>query len=247
MASNDELVSGGGEEDLLSSLPEGILEHVLSFLPTADAVRASVLSRRWRDAWTPAPALNLSDDPPHQTGHRFVAFADAAISRYGTPDDIPALNVTIGSISNLGPPTTAWLRDAMERVDGSISVSVTAFKPLDPLSLPCSLRAKSISLTLSVSGVGHYGRLVPPDPATSAAFGGLVELSLTRLGLQRSPRPLGEFLSSCCPGLRKLRLCQVSGGAVRSTGLWCSTCNSSRSFISSASRNVASCRWCPLI
>ena len=33
--------------DRMSSLPDGVLFHMLSFLPTADAVRTCILSKRW--------------------------------------------------------------------------------------------------------------------------------------------------------------------------------------------------------
>jgi hypothetical protein len=46
MAGNGNAAAGGGGEDRLSDLPDGILELVLSFLPAADAARTSVLSRR---------------------------------------------------------------------------------------------------------------------------------------------------------------------------------------------------------
>ncbi|XP_012699197.1 putative F-box/LRR-repeat protein At5g02700 [Setaria italica] len=201
-ASTSYAVGGGGGGDRFSALPEGIIDHILSFLPAEDAVRSSVLSGLWRGDWAHAPALNLSDER-HQG--RFLAFARAVLSRYGAPD-IPALNVAIGCESNLGPGTAAWLRDAMERAVGSISVSVTAPVPMDRLTLPRRLRAKSISLTLS-SMYENADLVLPDEPCETVAFGSLVELNLSRARLQGGGGvSLGEFLSSCCPCLRLLRL-----------------------------------------
>jgi hypothetical protein len=38
--------------DRISDLPDGVLGHVLSFLPTCEAGRAAVLARRWRDVFS---------------------------------------------------------------------------------------------------------------------------------------------------------------------------------------------------
>ncbi|EES08175.2 hypothetical protein SORBI_3005G076800 [Sorghum bicolor] len=43
--------------DRISALPDGVREHVLSFLPAHDAVRTTVLARSWRDLWMRSPAL----------------------------------------------------------------------------------------------------------------------------------------------------------------------------------------------
>ncbi|OVA11711.1 F-box domain [Macleaya cordata] len=48
--------------DRLSDLPESILFHILSFLPTKYVVQMSILSRRWRYLWTSVPSLNFGDD-----------------------------------------------------------------------------------------------------------------------------------------------------------------------------------------
>nr|CAB3458234.1 unnamed protein product [Digitaria exilis] len=204
MAGNLPVCSG---DDRITDLPEDIFEHVLSFLPAEDAVRSSVLSKRWRGAWTHAPFLNLSDEQHQQGRWSFLPFARAVLGRYGSPD-IPSLNVSIGCAYNLGPSTAAWLGDAMERVVGSVSVS-------GQLVLPRRLRAKSISLTLRGATCSDHTRLVfPSEPgaaAPAASYGNLEELSLSRVRLQeRDMRSLGAFLSSCCPRLRKLRLRKVS-------------------------------------
>ena len=213
MPGNREVAVGGGA-DRFSDLPDGILELVLSFLPAADAVRTSVLSRRFRGAWAHAPALNFSD---HLLRDLFLGFAREALARYGAPD-IPALHVTIESEFNLGPATDAWLRDAMERAVESVSVTVTAPGALHCLTLPRCLRAMSIALRLSGVCFQHCP-LVLPEPDAPTSFCGLTELSLSRVRLQERVRPLGVFLSSCCTQLRKLRLSKVSGGLAADGGL----------------------------
>lgn len=50
-----------GAVDRISKLPDSIIYHILSFLPTIEVVRISVLSKRWRRMWYLVPTLNLSD------------------------------------------------------------------------------------------------------------------------------------------------------------------------------------------
>jgi hypothetical protein len=48
-----------GNSKCLSNLPEGVLLHILSFLPTKDAVRTSVLSKRWDYRWVSIANLDF--------------------------------------------------------------------------------------------------------------------------------------------------------------------------------------------
>ncbi|CAO2141077.1 unnamed protein product [Urochloa humidicola] len=48
-------VAGGSGS--IDYLPDGVLEHILGFLPSQEAVRTSVLARRWRHLWKSATGM----------------------------------------------------------------------------------------------------------------------------------------------------------------------------------------------
>lgn len=49
-------------EDRISKLPESLISCILSFLPTKDAVRTSVLSKTWVYRWTTITKLDINDN-----------------------------------------------------------------------------------------------------------------------------------------------------------------------------------------
>ncbi|XP_078177370.1 FBD-associated F-box protein At5g60610-like isoform X2 [Carex rostrata] len=54
----------GGDfaRDRISGLPDPLLTHILSFLPTEEAVRTCILAKRWIKVWASLPVL-IFDDP----------------------------------------------------------------------------------------------------------------------------------------------------------------------------------------
>ena len=53
------------DDDFFDSLPDSLLIHILSYLPTRDSIITSTLSRRWRHLWTLIPFdFSKSNDLP---------------------------------------------------------------------------------------------------------------------------------------------------------------------------------------
>ncbi|KAL1219923.1 F-box/LRR-repeat protein [Cardamine amara subsp. amara] len=52
-------MADGPSLDFISSLPDEILHHILSFLPTNLAIQTCVLSKRWRHIWRNTPSISL--------------------------------------------------------------------------------------------------------------------------------------------------------------------------------------------
>lgn len=53
----------GGGDDRLSALPDATLTHILSYLPSDQAVRTSTLSSRWLHVFTAVPVVDLAAPP----------------------------------------------------------------------------------------------------------------------------------------------------------------------------------------
>ncbi|XXG39441.1 hypothetical protein AAC387_Pa01g0398 [Persea americana] len=81
------------EYDRLSSLPDGMMHHILSFLDMKDVIRTAFLSRTWRYLSSSVSHLNFNAphvDPDaenyyYQEVEDFVRFVDQAILNNSTP------------------------------------------------------------------------------------------------------------------------------------------------------------------
>ncbi|XP_074353293.1 F-box/FBD/LRR-repeat protein At1g13570-like [Apium graveolens] len=66
------------KKDIISELPGNINEKILGLLPVQDAVRTSILSKRWRREWTMIPNLIFND--------QFLDIMKDKLSQYPDPE-----------------------------------------------------------------------------------------------------------------------------------------------------------------
>nr|KYP56357.1 F-box/FBD/LRR-repeat protein At4g26340 family [Cajanus cajan]KYP56363.1 F-box/FBD/LRR-repeat protein At4g26340 family [Cajanus cajan] len=93
-------------EDRISALPDGILCHILSFLPTRDTIATSCLSKRWCPLWRSVPALDLHlDDQTYlQSGciySPFLNFAYATLLSHNAQQPLMLVRLRINT--RVGP------------------------------------------------------------------------------------------------------------------------------------------------
>ncbi|KAJ3706136.1 hypothetical protein LUZ61_009841 [Rhynchospora tenuis] len=111
--------------DKISSLPDDILTHILSFLRTREAVQTCILSKRWRNTWASVPVLNFHvSDYDENKRWKFDQFVNGVLKNRG-----PVLLDTIISsrdVKNryIEPPPIGWLHRATLLMPRVISVDI---------------------------------------------------------------------------------------------------------------------------
>ncbi|GKV42511.1 hypothetical protein SLEP1_g49906 [Rubroshorea leprosula] len=88
--SNSKHQKHDGDEDVydrISALPNVLRTHILSFLPTKEAVRTCVLSKRWKFAWTSISELEFIEAGVSGTNRRineqgFEKYVDGVLGRH---------------------------------------------------------------------------------------------------------------------------------------------------------------------
>ncbi|KAK3439577.1 hypothetical protein EUGRSUZ_C04095, partial [Eucalyptus grandis] len=124
--------------DYISELPVAIILHIFSFLTTKDAIKTSVLSKRWRSTWTANPHISFSmpECDNRSMFRSFMAIVDAVLLRC-TAIKVksflfyaPRLDCLIESShtgwlrSVAGPTIDSWLRFAVEHDIEEVSMTL---------------------------------------------------------------------------------------------------------------------------
>jgi hypothetical protein len=72
-----------GSADRISSLPDALLHHVMSFLHAQEAVGLSVLAQRWCHLWKSMRVLRVTGGRPVKKTHKFLDHVIALRGRNG--------------------------------------------------------------------------------------------------------------------------------------------------------------------
>ncbi|KAL0677197.1 hypothetical protein Bca4012_005178 [Brassica carinata] len=126
--------------DMISSLPDGVINHILSFLPLKQSAQTSVLSKRWHILFAFSPNLDLlenkydgsmcqqsfkdseddieddsedesEDDSKNDSRGSFVDFIDRVLAVSG---NFPIKKFAI-SYCDIGSRIVRWIRDVLNR------------------------------------------------------------------------------------------------------------------------------------
>ncbi|XP_028793167.1 F-box/FBD/LRR-repeat protein At5g22700-like [Neltuma alba] len=82
--------------DRLSDLPDHLLQQILSFLPTQEAIATSLLSKRWTSLWTGSPTLHF-DALNFRSSIFFVEFVEHALIFFRNSNHVQIFRLRFGS------------------------------------------------------------------------------------------------------------------------------------------------------
>ena len=117
-------------QDIISSLPNSLLTHILSFLPIRDSVSTSILSSRWRPLWTLIPVLDLN-----QVGLA-ERCSEEKSEKFKFVDIVSRIMALRNAISNPIPPTTQIVHLLVLQITIVIH-SMSTHGSVPPISVIC--------------------------------------------------------------------------------------------------------------
>ncbi|CAF2265288.1 BnaCnng57020D [Brassica napus] len=202
--------------DLFNKLPDPVVSHILSFLPTTkEAASTSVLAKRWRNLFAFVPNLNLDGD-----SKSFMDFVERVLALQG---DTPIKEFSLNAKTGVDPDRVdRWICNVLRRgvthldlfvafgeeysLPHEISVSKTLVELKtgygvdlyawdDDMFLP---NLKNLVLVSVEFGRGQFQTLLPACPVLE----GLMLLNMRW-------RDRNEILSS--PSLKKLKISVAEG------------------------------------
>ena len=125
----------------LNNLPEEILRYILSLLPTRDAIRTSILCKRWEYLWTSIPNLDFGK-MDHDKRILFMNYVERVLLLRDSTD-IKRFSLSCQVLYDASH-VSAWISTAVRRNVQKLYLSL--YHSEEPFSLPPSL-FKCVTLT----------------------------------------------------------------------------------------------------
>ncbi|CAH1416546.1 unnamed protein product [Lactuca virosa] len=119
-------------EDRLSSLPEEVVSHILSLMPTKFAVRTSALSKRWKYSWKFVTNLDFNDYYPYNGLNCFSNFVDRVLEHCKT-SQLKSFKLGLFRVSVQKSDVAKWINEAIRLNVCELDIHVS------PIELPLSL------------------------------------------------------------------------------------------------------------
>ena len=179
--------------DIISSLPDCMLAHILYFLPTKQAILTSILSSRWRALWTLVPVLHL--DKPTLYSIRTLTLDDILLSRNSST--LCKLRIDCPRRSFVDKCVQAAILRGVQELDLVLDLDNQTKE------LPASVFFCTTLVVLKLRG--HF-LLNPPDSASSSSsmFPSLKILRISHV-YYANHNSLSTLLAAC-PLLQDLRI-----------------------------------------
>ncbi|OMP04654.1 hypothetical protein COLO4_09414 [Corchorus olitorius] len=208
--------------DKINQLPDHLIEHILSFLPTKDAVATSILSKKWYPFWTKLPVLHLEDsircENRKQTRNRFKVFVSRVLE-HNKAVSLQKFHLTCRPIYQ---PRCfkSWVCSAIDKDVQEIDISISRTPRPHFLKLPCRFFQAEKLQFLKLSG----GILIDIPGKSSVSFPSLKTLHLLYVNIANDQSFVKLF--SGCLVLEKLVLKTANHENTLNFKLWSSTLKS---------------------
>ncbi|KAG5551562.1 hypothetical protein RHGRI_009835 [Rhododendron griersonianum] len=187
----------GEGNDIISSLPENVLHHILSFLSTKDAIRSSVLSTKWKYLWTSIANIDLKETY-HLAGEKedgsFLDFVERVLLLHDA-SDIKSLTLSSYQLVD-SSRVNSWISASIRHNIKELHLSL--HWKTQPV-LPCCLFTCQSLVVLKLS-IMDWALKVP----CSTQFWNLKTLELSHVTF--SDDNSTQHLFSSCPVLQELAL-----------------------------------------
>ncbi|CAA7016703.1 unnamed protein product [Microthlaspi erraticum] len=190
--------------DLVSNLPDPLISHILSFIPTKEAASTSVLSKRWRFLFASVTNLefksNGDDDDDYdddEASTSFMEFVERVLALQGTAP------INRFSLECCGHPdqarVTSWILNALKRGVSDLDLALSEYP------LPAEI---FLSKTLVKLKLGQANDLSFSNAVKKVCLPKLKTLDIDCVVFEAGGVGFAKLLSGC-PVLEELALMNI--------------------------------------